>query len=63
MIENILARPWMFFALVLLIVLLSLCAIVRSRRDLNLKQRTGVPRRKGPRANVDRRWDAQRKKK
>ena len=62
MLEQIVARPWVFFALLMVIVVLSVCAAIRTRRDMRLKPRTSVPRRKTPRGSNDRRWEGQRRK-
>ncbi len=62
MIEAIIDRPGAFFVLVVVIAVLSLCAILRSRRDLNLRRRTSAPRRRIPRPDTDRRWEAQRRR-
>ena len=60
--EQIAARGWVFVALLTIIVILSVCAMMRTRRDMRLKPRTTVPRRKAPRHGSDRRWEGQRRK-
>lgn len=60
MVETIIARPWAFLGLIAVLIVLSLCAALRTRHDMKLKRRTTVPRRKTPRGAKDRRWEGQR---
>jgi hypothetical protein len=62
MIDRIIATPWMFFFLIVVLAALSFGAYLRVRRDRALRNRTSAPRRKVPRIANDRRWDARRKK-
>jgi len=56
MIQRIIDHPWIFFAFVMLLLLLNIGAAIRTRHDDKLKIRAKVNRRLKPRAGKDRRW-------